>query len=129
MQAAARSPAVAAKLIGRAFELTSADDPDREEVAAELAPLLLQTGRPKGAEQLAREVLARGPQLAHEVALRRALGEVLWAIGWLEPAVAELEAATRVVINCLSPAGPWRTHLTSVFRKLGITNRFSWPPR
>ncbi|MGH4001656.1 MAG: LuxR C-terminal-related transcriptional regulator, partial [Pseudonocardiaceae bacterium] len=59
-------------------------------------PLLLQTGRPKDAEQVARDVLARGPRAEHEVVLRRALGEVLWAIGWLEPAVAELEAVTRV---------------------------------
>ena len=80
-----RSLAVAIKLCERAFELTNADDPDREAVAAELAPLLLQTGRPKDAEQVAREVLARGPRAAHEVVLRRALGEVMWAIGWLEP--------------------------------------------
>ncbi len=95
-EAAPRSLAVAVKLCQRAFELTSADDPDREAVAAELAPLLLQTGRPKDAEQVAREVLAHGPRAAHEVVLRRALGEVLWAIGWLEPAVAELEAVARV---------------------------------
>lgn len=95
-EAAPRSLPVAVKLCERAFQLTGADDPDREAVAAELAPLLLQTGRPKDAEQVAREVLARGPRAAHEVVLRRALGEVLWAIGWLEPAVAELEAAARV---------------------------------
>jgi DNA-binding CsgD family transcriptional regulator len=95
-EAAPRSLAVAVKLCQRAFDLTSADDPDREAVAAELAPLLLQTGRPKDAERIAREVLARGSTAAIEVALRRALGEVLWAIGWLEPAVAELEAVARV---------------------------------
>ncbi|MGH3752916.1 MAG: helix-turn-helix transcriptional regulator [Pseudonocardiaceae bacterium] len=95
-EAAPRSLTVAAKLCQRAFELTSADDPDRDAVAAELAPLLLQTGRPADAEQIARDVLARGPRAAHEVVLRRALGEVLWAIGWREPAVAELEAVARV---------------------------------
>ncbi|MGH3886728.1 MAG: ATP-binding protein, partial [Pseudonocardiaceae bacterium] len=95
-EAAPRSLAVAVKLGERAFDLTSADDPDREAVAAELAPLLLQAGRPKDAEQVARDVLARGPRAAHEVVLRRALGEVLWAIGWLEPAVTELEAVARV---------------------------------
>lgn len=95
-EAAPRSLAVAVKLCERAFHLTSADDPDREAVAAELAPLLLQAGRPKDAEQVAREVLARGPRAAHEVVLRRALGEVLWAIGWLEPAVTELETVARV---------------------------------
>lgn len=94
--AAPRSPVVAVKLYERAFELTGTDDPNRDAVAAELAPLLLQTGRPKDAEQLAREILARGPLPDHEVVLRRALGEVLWAIGWLEPAVVELEAAARV---------------------------------
>ncbi|MGH3815268.1 MAG: helix-turn-helix transcriptional regulator [Pseudonocardiaceae bacterium] len=96
LEAAPRSLAVAVKLCERAFHLTSADDPDREVVAAKLAPLLLQAGRPKDAEQVAREVLARGPRAAHEVVLRRALGEVLWAIGWLEPAVTELEAVARV---------------------------------
>ncbi|MGH3786717.1 MAG: helix-turn-helix transcriptional regulator [Pseudonocardiaceae bacterium] len=95
-QAAPRSPAVAVKLCERAFELTGIDDPNREAIAAQLAPLLLQTGRPKDAERVAREVLTRGPTPAHEVALRRALGEILWAIGWLEPAVAELEAAAGV---------------------------------
>ncbi len=95
-EAAPRFPAVAVRLCERAFELTVTDDPDRDAVAAELAPLLLQTGRPKDAEQVARELLARGPKPAHEVGLRRALGEILWAIGWLEPAVAELEAAARV---------------------------------
>ncbi|MGQ0775916.1 MAG: helix-turn-helix transcriptional regulator [Pseudonocardiales bacterium] len=95
-EAASRSPAVAVKLCERAFELASADDPDREAIAAELAPLLLQTGRPKDAERIAREVLARGPRAVTEVVLRRALGEVLWAIGWLEPAVAELEAVARI---------------------------------
>jgi DNA-binding CsgD family transcriptional regulator len=95
-EAAPRSPAVAVKLCERAFELTGADDPDHDAVAAELAPLLLQTGQPKKAERIAREVIARGPTAAVEVSLRRALGEVLWAMGWLEPAIAELEAVARV---------------------------------
>ncbi len=47
LEAAPRSLAVAVKLCERAFHLTSADDPDREVVAAELAPLLLQAGRPR----------------------------------------------------------------------------------
>ncbi|HYZ37694.1 MAG TPA: BREX system ATP-binding domain-containing protein, partial [Pseudonocardiaceae bacterium] len=95
-EAAPRFPAVAVRLCERAFELTHADDPDHDSVAAELAPLLLQTGRPAEAERIARAVLARGPTAGIEVSLRRALGEVLWAMGWLEPAVAELEAVTRV---------------------------------
>ncbi len=95
-EAAPRSPAVAVKLCQRAFELTTIDDPDREAIAAELAPLLLQTGQPKDAEQVARQVLARGPTAAVEVDLRRALGELLWVIGWREAAVTELEAAARV---------------------------------
>ncbi len=41
-------------------------------------------------------MLARGPRSVHEVVLRRALGKVLWALGWLEPAVAELEAVAGV---------------------------------
>ncbi|HET9256128.1 MAG TPA: LuxR C-terminal-related transcriptional regulator, partial [Pseudonocardiaceae bacterium] len=95
-QAAPRSPAVAVKLCQRAFELTLTDDPDRNAVAAELAPLLLQTGRSEEAERVAREVLARGPTVAIEVALRRALGELLWSAGWRNAAIAELEAAARV---------------------------------
>jgi DNA-binding CsgD family transcriptional regulator len=95
-EAAPRFPAVAVRLCQRAFELTNPDDPDHDAVAAELAPLLLQTGRPAEAERIARAVLARGPTAGVEVSLRRALGEVLWAMGWLEPAVAELEAVTRV---------------------------------
>jgi DNA-binding CsgD family transcriptional regulator len=95
-EAAPRFPTVAVRLCERAFELTDADDPDHDAVAAELAPLLLQTGRPADAERIAREVLARGPTAGVEVSLRRALGEVLWAMGWSEPAVAELEAVARV---------------------------------
>ena len=87
---------MAVNLSERTFVLASTDDPDREAVAAELAPLLLQIGRPKDAERVAREVLTRGPRSVHEVVLRRVLGEVLWAIGWLEPAVAELEAVAGV---------------------------------
>jgi hypothetical protein len=96
VETAPRFPAVAVRLCERAFELTRADDPEHDAVAAELAPLLLQTGRPKDAERIARQVLARGPAADIEVSLRRALGEVLWALGWLEPAVAELEAVARV---------------------------------
>lgn len=95
-EAAPRFPAVAVRLCERAFELTDVDDPAHDAVAAELAPLLLQTGRPADAERIAREVLARGPTAGVEVSLRRALGEVLWAMGWLEPAVGELEAVGRV---------------------------------
>ncbi|MBV8992325.1 MAG: AAA family ATPase [Pseudonocardiales bacterium] len=95
-EAAPRFPAVAVRLCERAFELTDADDPDHDAVAAELAPLLLQTGRPNDAERIARDVLARGATAGVEVSLRRALGEVLWAMGWLEPAVGELEAVARV---------------------------------
>lgn len=95
-EAAPRSLTVAVKLCKRAFELTSPDDPDRDAVAAELAPLLLQAGRPKDADQVARDVLARGPTAAIETTLRRARGERLWAIGWHEAAVAELEAVARI---------------------------------
>jgi DNA-binding CsgD family transcriptional regulator/tetratricopeptide (TPR) repeat protein len=95
-EAAPRFPAVAVRLCERAFELTTADDPGHDAVAAELAPLLLQTGRPKDAERIAREVLARGATVGVEVSLRRALGEVLWAMGWLDPAVGELEAVARI---------------------------------
>lgn len=95
-QAAPRSPAAAVRMLDRAVELSDADDPDTDLLVAELAPLLIQIGRAADAERLSRQVLSRGPRPAVEVALRRSVGEVLWAQGWLESAIAELEVAAQV---------------------------------
>ncbi len=92
-EAAPRSPATAVKLFERAIALTSPIDPAGDALGAELAPLLIQTGRAKDAEALSRALIARGPAPAVEASLRRALAEVLWTLGWLEPAVDELDAA------------------------------------
>ncbi|HEX2041899.1 MAG TPA: AAA family ATPase [Acidimicrobiales bacterium] len=93
---APRSPHAAVKLLERAMELGDPEASGADELAVQLAPLLIQTGRPLDATDLTRRVLARGPAPAVEAALRRALGEVLWMQGWLEAAADELEAAGRV---------------------------------
>jgi DNA-binding CsgD family transcriptional regulator/tetratricopeptide (TPR) repeat protein len=93
---APRSPHAAVKLLERAIELGGPEAPEADELAVQLAPLLIQTGRPHNAMDVSRRVLARGPTPAVEAALRRALGEVLWTQGWLEAAAEELEAAGRV---------------------------------
>jgi DNA-binding CsgD family transcriptional regulator len=93
---AAHSPHAAVKLLERAVELGEAGAPQADELAVDLAPLLIQTGRALDAAQLTRQVLVRGPVPAVEGALRRALGEVLWTQGWLEAAAAELMAAGQV---------------------------------
>jgi DNA-binding CsgD family transcriptional regulator len=93
---ASRAPHAAVRLLERAMELGGADGQEADELAVQLAPLLIQTGRPVDATELTRQVLARGPAPAVEGALRRSLGEVLWTQGSLEAAAAELEAAGRV---------------------------------
>ncbi|HEX2273901.1 MAG TPA: AAA family ATPase [Acidimicrobiales bacterium] len=87
------SPHAAVKLLERAMQLGPPDAPEGDDLAVQLAPLLIQTGRALDATELTRQVLARGPAPAVEGALRRALGEVLWTQGWLEAAAGELEAA------------------------------------
>ena len=91
-----QAPQEAVKLLERALALVDPADPAAQGLAADLAPLLIQTGRAAEAEQLTRDVLARCPLAPVEAALRRALGEVLWTQGWLEAAVGELEAAAGV---------------------------------
>ena len=91
--AAPRAPTTAVKLFERAIELTDPVDPAGDALVAELVPLLIQTGRAADAQRRSRDLMARGPGPGTEAALRRALGEVLWTRGWLEPAVAELDAA------------------------------------
>jgi DNA-binding CsgD family transcriptional regulator len=92
-QCAPQAPREAVKLLERARDLVDPADPAAQALAADLAPLLIQTGRAGEAEALTRDVLARCPLPPVEAALRRALGEVMWTQGWLEASVAELEAA------------------------------------
>lgn len=95
-QVATRAPATAVRFLERALELADPDDPATDDLVCDLAPLLIQTGRAPDAERLSRQILDRGPVPSTEVALRRALGEVLWTKGWLEPAAVELDAAASV---------------------------------
>lgn len=95
-QAAVRSPATAAALLGRAVELADPSRPGTDFLVCDLAPLLMQTGRAAEVLQLSRQVLDRGPSIAVEVGLRRAIGEVLWARGSLEAALGELDEAVAV---------------------------------
>ncbi|MGQ0617698.1 MAG: ATP-binding protein [Acidimicrobiia bacterium] len=95
-QAAPRSPTTAVRLFEHARGITLAGDGVADELASELAPLLIQTGRVADAEHLTRQILASGTSSSVEVALRRALGEALWTRGLVEAAIAELEAAAAV---------------------------------
>ncbi|MGH9165552.1 MAG: ATP-binding protein [Acidimicrobiales bacterium] len=95
-QAASRAPQTAVRLFEGAIGLADSGGPEAGALAVELAPLLIQAGRASDAAHLSRELLAGTPDPAVAGALRRALGEVLWTLGWLEPAVAELEAAAAI---------------------------------
>ncbi|MGH9280540.1 MAG: ATP-binding protein, partial [Acidimicrobiales bacterium] len=63
---APRSPQTAVRMLERASVLAGPDHPLADTLAADLAPLLIQTGRIPEAERLTREVLARGPEPAIE---------------------------------------------------------------
>lgn len=93
-QAASRSPATAAALLERALALADPTRPEVDELACELVPLLIQTGRAAEAQQLSRQVLDRSPAPDVAARLRRAMGEVLWTKGWLEAALGELDRAS-----------------------------------
>jgi len=95
-EAALRSPAVAVELLERALALLPEGSPERLAVVADTAPLLIQLGRGAEVVALARQSLTRGPAPDVDIALRRALGEVLWAGGRLALAASELEAAANV---------------------------------
>lgn len=90
-QAASRAPATAVALLERALDLSDRSRPEADALVSDLVPLLIQTGRAPDAQALSREVLERGPTPDVEVKLRRAMGEVLWALGWLEAALGELD--------------------------------------
>ena len=94
-EAAARSPDIAADLMGRAIGLTVPDDPARAELIAEQASSLMLAGRIADAEAACRLVLGRdpGPRLAGTV--RICLGQALLAQGQVRDALRELERAAQ----------------------------------
>ena len=94
-EAAARSPDIAADLMGRAIGLTVPDDPARAGLIAEQASSLMLAGRIADAEAACRVVLGRdpGPRLAGTV--RICLGQALLAQGQVRDALRELEQAAQ----------------------------------
>ncbi|HEV3496417.1 MAG TPA: hypothetical protein VHA34_08720, partial [Actinomycetes bacterium] len=90
---ASHAPAVAADLLGRALELTGPADPGRDQLLGEQAVSLMWSGRVLEAEQLCREVLARGHDPAVDPQLRLCLAQALLARGQGEEALKEADAA------------------------------------
>ena len=95
-QAARRgaAPATTVRLLERALEITDPGDPICDALAAELVEPLLSSGRPREAEAVARNVLARASKPEVEVAARTGLASVL-AMGVRYPeGIHQLEQAT-----------------------------------
>jgi DNA-binding CsgD family transcriptional regulator len=103
-EAAARSPDVAADLLGRAAGLMDPADPGRDRLLAEQASSLLWAGRISDAEAACRLLLGRNHDRSAEGAVRICLGHTLLADGRARDGLCELERA------CESPAltGPER---------------------
>jgi DNA-binding CsgD family transcriptional regulator/tetratricopeptide (TPR) repeat protein len=90
---ASHAPAVAVDLLRRALELADAADPSRDRMLAELAVSLMWSGGVVEAEQLCREVLARGHDPAVDPPLRLCLAQALLAEGRGKEALEEADAA------------------------------------
>jgi DNA-binding CsgD family transcriptional regulator len=90
---ASHAPVVAVDLLGRALELTGPADPVRDRLLAEQAVSLMWSGSVLEAEQICRQVLARGHDPAVEPQLRQCLVQAMLARGRSEAALAEAEAA------------------------------------
>jgi len=93
-EAAAKSPDVAAALLGRAAALTAPEDPGRDRLLAEQAGSLMWAGRVARAEEVCRALLERDHDPAAEGAARICLGYALMASGRPQDGLAELERAT-----------------------------------
>lgn len=87
------APAIAVGFLERAQELARADDPRRDEIAAELVRSLLWSGRLGDAERLANDFLAdeRDPEAVAGV--RYALARVLVYQGRVADSIDQVEAA------------------------------------
>ena len=96
-QAAARSPEVAADLLGRAAGLMAPGDPGRDGLLAERASSLMWAGRITDAEAACRSLLGRDHDRSVEDIVRVCLGHALLARGRARDGLGELERA------CQSP--------------------------
>ena len=99
-EAAARSPDVAASLLGRAAGLMSPADPDRDRLLTEQAGSLVLAGRIPDALAACRSLLGRHHDPAVDGPARICLGHALLALGQVRDALQELERAEQ------SPALP-----------------------
>ena len=91
LQAATRSPAVAADLLQRALDLAPASDPHRDAALADLALYRLRSGHPGDAEAICREVLLRPHDPAIEAQLRQCLIEAAISRGRIDEGRTEAE--------------------------------------
>jgi DNA-binding CsgD family transcriptional regulator len=90
---ASHAPAVAADLLRRALELADAADPSRDRLLAEQAVSLMWSGAVLEAEQLCRQVLARGHDPEVDGTLRLCLAQALLARGRSQDALEQADAA------------------------------------
>ncbi len=94
-EAAARSPDVAADLMGRAAELTPATDQGRDRLLAEQAGSLMLAGGVPDALAACRQLLGRHHDPGVDGPVRICLGHALLARGQVRDALHELERAGR----------------------------------
>ena len=92
-EAAARSPDVAATLMGRAIRLMPPDDPERDRLLAEQAGSLVLAGRIADALAACRLLLNRYHDPGVDGPARICLGHALLAVGQVRDALQELERA------------------------------------
>ena len=151
-EAAARSPAIAAELLGRAASLAGPADPGRDRLLVERAGALLQAGAIDEAAVLCRALLDRDHDPAAEGSARLALGRALVeaalrrlgvrrgargprrrpALGWGSLTPTERRVVDLVAEGLSNPQIGERlfisrrivqTHLAHVFAKLGLSSR------
>jgi DNA-binding CsgD family transcriptional regulator len=88
-------PVRAVELLDRVLAVEQLDPTERQEVVAELVPLLIAVGRLSDAVDSASRALATGPAPACEARLRLGLAEALLETGDADGAVEQLERAGR----------------------------------
>jgi DNA-binding CsgD family transcriptional regulator len=94
-EAARRSPAVAAQLLGRAIELADPADPGRDRLLVDRAGALMWSGRLPEAEAALRSLLDREPDPSVEPQARVLLARTLATQGRLRDTLRELERVQR----------------------------------
>ena len=95
MEAAPRSPAVAADLLERALGLADPADPGRDRLLTERAGALMWSGRLPDAEATCRSLLERGHDPSLEAPARLLLARTLATQGRLRDSLQELERVQR----------------------------------